>query len=166
MAIVFPTDMRPKNASAWSSSIDFWRQGLLPAFSPCWSSLRLEGIFAPAGTEGRPAVSGGWLAALTGSTCAATSDTYVTTGTYTVWIDVWAALEAGLWSGSVAFSVYARRASGAAGNTMIGAGPENYWSGSNPAGIDLTKAVAAAAGCPTTLFATLTVFDDGTFTYV
>lgn len=86
------------------------------------------------------------------------SDTYLTVGVGgdVIYIDVWAARRAGVWSSSVTIDVYA--AAGSALSDTVEAYPSFNFSAV------VSKSITdEVAGCGTVVKATITVNDDGTF---
>jgi len=149
-------DHRPTNASAWSSACGFWRT----ASSVCPVPLAVS----RGATSFDFSIQGGWLSGQisNNATCAG-SDSYVTKPSADeLLIDVWKALADGLWSSSVVFTVKVASTFGGTHQVLARASGT-----SNPSPVLLSKGgIPVSTGCPPDHFGTLTVFDDGTFTFV
>lgn len=127
------------------------------------------------------AITGGWISGSCGPSCA--SDSYISWNASSmcscasggdITIDIWKAWEDGLWSSSVALTMYAevlRKAydacspnTGSTGFALTvaakkGAGGTTVASKTSASGI---PGAGSSCPCPTSLFSTLTFYDDGT----
>lgn len=106
----------------------------------------------------------------TGHSCAGT-DTYVSTNTTSLFIDVWKAYADGVWTSSVVIEVYASQPSscGAAVALSIDIVPFSTSRNAACASLSLNGSSSATVldqACPTFNVATLTVFDNGTMSAV
>lgn len=156
----------PKNtAVGWSQTCGYWRN-----ISTCPARMMVYGDYNSSSGScfnfsrcTQLNVSGGWWSGSIGRNCAG-SDPYVSESGRDVFIDVWKALADGVWSSSVVISIYADMVNNPTSLTdVIHAGPST---GSSPASASISGYVPPGIGvtCSTTLRATLTVYDDGTFT--
>jgi hypothetical protein len=167
MAILI-SQIIPKNAAVgWDQSCDFWRYNGSTR-SVCPLPLIIKGQLYAGGARVTVSASGGWLATQSGGGCAG-SDSYVS-GTSALSIDVWKALADGVWSSSVAFSIWCSTVSFPSGGsvtveTRCGPGERYASSGEVPTDTQKDVLVIRNEACPTSNVATLTVYDDGTFTY-
>lgn len=147
-------------AVGWSQACGHWRG----AASVCPESVYVN-IAQNVGVSFL-AVFGGWMAAKEGGSCVG-NDAYVTTisnvdsvGTKMA-INVWKALADGLWSSSVAFTIYGNLNGASGPSFALTAGPI---AGTSPSVQTKMVALANAGTCPTNVLGTLTVFDDGSYT--
>jgi len=156
--------MVPLNAdcATWTMDCDWWR--ITTSVCP----VTAYAFFINAYSAGGIGISGGWLSATEGPYCAGT-DPYITqaiasANSYYIYIDVWKACADGLWTSSVTFNILAEGYPG--GANVISAFGATL---ASPAGTGLLPSVAVPAGtfhnCPTNVFRTLTIYDDGTYTY-
>lgn len=163
MAKYLAGTVKPINASCgWSSSANFWKA---PGTAVCKFIPALVGLNYPNEVNARLSIGGGWLSGTVGRGCAST-DAYIDQEYFGLGgaflIKIWESLEAGLWTSSVTFNIYANR-----------------WSGSNPTTLTVrpyvspaiipaaqTKALTLVSGgveCASTSVASLVFYDDGTF---
>jgi hypothetical protein len=166
MPVLDPRQL-PKNAGmGWSQACGFWRG----TTSVCPVRLRINGDWGSVsgncyyyGRCSQLAVSGGWITGSVGQNCAG-SDAYCTVSGRDIYIDIWQALAAGVWSSSVVFTIYADMANNPLPDVdKITVSPESI---SSPAAANTATYTPAAIGaaCSSTSRATLTVYDNGTFT--
>lgn len=174
MAIIVPGwryGGAPVNAApAWSQTCGFWRDTATGQVCPDKLRVYSNGfVSSDCNTLGRCmrfAVLGGWWAGYVGQFCGG-SDPYITTHTIyddNVDIDCWKALADGVWSSSFSFDVYAGILLFAPARTLF----VRPALASSPSLVTkaITVPVIAAATCASagSKVATVTVFDDGTYT--
>jgi len=161
----------PLNADpSWSQTCGFWRSNTLSQVCPdklrVYSSGYASSACSSLGRCMRFAVTGGWWSGYIGQFCAG-SDPYITYHTEyddNVNIDCWKALADGVWSSSFTFDVYVGILNFDPGRTLY----VRPASATNP-GLTtkaMTVPVIAASTCASagSNVATVTVYDDGTFT--
>ena len=78
-------------------------------------------------------------------------------------INIWGALGAGLWASSVAIDINTAASAPDSASASAYPYPCNEFNNPTPAPINKTIATGAASSCPTTKRATVTVYDDGTY---
>jgi hypothetical protein len=102
----------------------------------------------------------GWWTGFIGSTCGGSDPYAYAYNANTVAVDVMQALADGVWSGSTSFGIYGGRITAAAPTSLQAA--ITQWNGIPFAGKAAATAVpVVGGGCPSTLIATATVYDDG-----
>lgn len=171
MAILVPSwrgGGAPQNSAAtWSQVCDFWRyDGNARAVCPL--PFIIKGQLYAMGARVTVSATGGWLSSQTGGGCSG-SDAYVS-GTTALTIDAWKALSDGVWSSSVSFSIWCSTVLFSAGapvlvETRCGPGWTYAAVGESPSDVQKDVTVIRNESCPSTNAATLTIYDDGTFTY-
>lgn len=144
-------------AVGWSQACGFWRTNaqtcrdtMIIGWSGFITRTAIDGAWITGGKIGNPASCPG-------------SDTYVTClNNAQIGVDVWKALADGIWSSSCVFSFYGHDG----GSVSAGTAYAKPASASSPAQISKAVSTVAGASCPTGLLATVTVFDDGTYSIV
>jgi hypothetical protein len=157
MAILIPT-MLPSGASVgWSQACGFWRSTAAASVCPA------RALIFPDVSGTHLAISGGWLSGTVGASngTACATDPYVTIDAGTsVIIDIWKALADALWTSSVSFTVYAHRTGAAfAGKVVV----RPQFGISLPAAASFGATFPSGTNCPTSALATVTFYDDGTY---
>ena len=158
------SQLKPTNAScAWPDRCRFWRR-FASSQQRCPARLLIltSGVGFPAATL---AIAGGFLGATPIRGGCAGSNPYV--GSYIsvgIDIDIWGALAAGVWSSSAAFTIYGYRDAPAGNITLTGYAGYPVDGPLDPANVEFTTSFPTGSGCPSVAVATLTVYDDGTYT--
>ena len=166
MTLVLKSQLKPPNAScAWADRCRFWRSiyGTV-----CPLPLRI-GVSTSSPTFTRIAIAGDFLGATPISNICPGSSPYISIiGGSEFNFYIWKALADGAWSSSASFTIYGFRDGYTGTVTLTGeAGSTNEVS-PDPADVFLTTFFPTVGvyedGCPSVAVATLTVYDDGTYT--
>jgi len=163
MAILISAMNKPKNASYdWSTACNFWRA----AASVCPTKLIIEGTAYAGFVSDMPSIEGDFLGGTSIAVAHCTgTNTYIQkigANTNILHFDIWKALADGQWSSSAAFTIKAARLVIGPGTSTIRISAQST---PNPAEISRSVATTVVDACPTETVGTLTVFDDGTFTF-
>ena len=161
MALLLKSQLKPQNASTtWPDRCRFWR-----GFDNLTCPVPLV-LHAGGGLLINLAISGDFLGAAPIFESCAGSSPYVDSGSTTnaLRFYIWKALADGAWASSAVFTIYGLRFGSAKTETLTGWAGRITDTGLDPANVVISTFFPTGSGCPSVAVATLTVYDDGTYT--